>query len=101
MPLDVEITLAVDTSTGNFTYTPSTAYASRGQNIKWTSDSPFAVFFAETPFDHCHMSSVGTVLEAKVRNDAPSRQYKYAVGIFKGDKVRIDSCPEIIIPPPK
>jgi plastocyanin len=93
---DRAIQISVDTTTGDFTYTPTHVRAKPGDTITFSCPTgPFAVMFKHTaPGKHVHLHAVGG---ASSQTSADSRGvHQYAAAIFAAGRVYVDGgCGDI------
>lgn len=100
------ITITVDDD-GNFSYDKPLIWVYQGDTIVWEikPENPFAIHAGwDSPLDKGrYRSEDGTRIEAKVKEDALTGYYRYAVAVFeeKTRKIWTDDPPFIVKPPPK
>jgi hypothetical protein len=96
-----DYTIIIQCDQGNFTYIPATQRVDRGKCVEWRSDIPFIVSFGErTPFDELELQpNLDAAEHITVGKEVIGEPgiYRYAVAVFKENRVWIDHCPEIKI----
>lgn len=94
------ISISLDPSTGSFTYSPSTVRATATDTIQWQSAMPFALMFLDqTPIGQMEVCGPPPLGFPPFQIDGQAEgHYHYAVAVWDGARVHIDSgCPDIII----
>ena len=95
------IDISVNNLTGDFYYSPSTVRVPDPglDTVQWQCSVPFALMFREgTPIDHMEIYGGGGPTPMFTVVGSAKGHYHYAVAVFDGTRVFIDSgCPDIIV----
>jgi len=88
-------------STHRMTRKPEGAAAPKFRRLKWSAEGPFVVDFGDrSPFSRLTVKNRHDCLESDevvVDASVPLGRYRYAVAVYKENRVFLDACPEVVV----